>query len=753
MKKRMMVRFLIVATAAGRLGASTYYVDFESGNDSRPGTSPEQSWKHCPGDTAAADSAAAAKLCPGDTVLFKGGVVYRGSVAVKASGEAGRPIVFDGNSAGTWGNGRAVIDGGSPITGWKKCRSAEEAKGNPLWADIFYTDVSKPKDYSSLNLCDPATALPVAQYPNPKDFFWQEHKDNYLTATSLIVSAGGLRISAEKGTREDKQLPIGGLLTGNPAVVSPIPGCGFTCTLTNASEITAVGLSVPPNYPAIKDVAVLGDDKELLRLSLEKTGNGRLQRFELPAPVTVTRLTFRILSLHDGETANWSKLKQIAAFNREGPDLLKGTSNDMLFSDPANLNRLSGKQSGWFDGMTFAFHGGNNHILYLPVKGFNPDTGTLTLGTLNDAQYKQTAYCLFNSVRLIDRPGEYSVEPLPDPDMSRVFLLPPAVKDGQPVDVAASVRSTGFALESASHITVQGFVLRRQSGTALSAKGPAAGIIFRDCEATLVRGTVVSAGRIDDILIERCYVHDNPGHSKGIVLHTCTRAVTRDCRMVRNTSTAIDYYVCSDGHVTGNTVLENRGSHANGLTFYVGCKNILVERNIVAKGNCALTFQEGENLIFRNNLFDGNGQTTVVGIWNAPPLKNVQFLNNTIVRGNSASDYQVGLFSNSRKIEGLVVQNNIIDGLFSDYDVFRPGMFRNNLYTRTGRDQAKGLLGTNERVETDLKKIFVDPDNGDFRLCEGSPAIGAGTDAGITEDITGRPRPSGQFDIGAYAFQ
>lgn len=213
---------------------------------------------------------------------------------------------------------------------------------------------------------------------------------------------------------------------------------------------------------------------------------------------------------------------------------------------------------------------------------------------------------------------------------------------------------------------------------------------------------------------------------------------------------ALDYYACSNGHVVGNTVLENKGSHANGLTFYLGNKNILVERNHVARGNVALTLQEGGNLTFQNNLFDGNGESTVVGIWPAQPLKNIRFLNNTIIRSNPDKAYTTGLFSNSRRVEGLEVRNNIIDGLFSDHRFFKEGTFSNNLYTRVGQDQADGLLGQNEWIETDLKKIFVDPEQDEFRLREDSPARNVGVDTGVGDNLEGTPRPAGRFDLGAY---
>lgn len=89
----------------------TYFVDFDGGSDSADGKSAQTPWKHAPGDAAATDSAAGVKLSPGDVVLFKGGVRYKGSIDVPASGTASARITYDGNGRGTWGAGLAVIDG------------------------------------------------------------------------------------------------------------------------------------------------------------------------------------------------------------------------------------------------------------------------------------------------------------------------------------------------------------------------------------------------------------------------------------------------------------------------------------------------------------------------------------------------------------------------------------------------------------------------------------------------------------------
>ena len=54
----------------------------------------------------------------------------------------------------------------------------------------------------------------------------------------------------------------------------------------------------------------------------------------------------------------------------------------------------------------------------------------------------------------------------------------------------------------------------------------------------------------------------------------------------------------------------------------------------------------------------------------------------------------------------------------------------------------------------DLDPLFVDPEQGDFRLRDGSPAIDAGTaDGAAVVDLDGNERPlGGGVDMGAYEY-
>ena len=182
--------------AAGHLGAATYYVDFESGSDTANGQSPAATWKHCPGDSNAVGVAGSTSLQPGDTVVFKGGVKYFGSIVCNWSGATDSPITYDGNTAGAFGTGRAIIDGSEPLAGWTQCTSAAEAGGNPNWANIYYTYAPADSNPFTANLYEANTMLWITTDPNLSDPFYLDKAADYMpivpgnaTSTTLVDDA------------------------------------------------------------------------------------------------------------------------------------------------------------------------------------------------------------------------------------------------------------------------------------------------------------------------------------------------------------------------------------------------------------------------------------------------------------------------------------------------------------------------------------------------------------------------------------
>ncbi len=111
MTKRLLVSIaLTLWLAAQAVIGAVYYVDYDGGDDSNSGTSSGSPFKRCPGDDSATGTADSTTLTAGDTVIFKGGVNYVGMVDLDWSGSSGSPIIYDGNSAGTFGTGRAVFN-------------------------------------------------------------------------------------------------------------------------------------------------------------------------------------------------------------------------------------------------------------------------------------------------------------------------------------------------------------------------------------------------------------------------------------------------------------------------------------------------------------------------------------------------------------------------------------------------------------------------------------------------------------------
>jgi parallel beta-helix repeat protein len=105
------ILFIILFAGCSLSWAATYYVDYSNGLNTNNGISPASAWKNCPGDASATGVPASAQIVPGDKILFKGGVIYKGETSVRWSGSVSSQIIYDGNSAGTFGAGKALIDG------------------------------------------------------------------------------------------------------------------------------------------------------------------------------------------------------------------------------------------------------------------------------------------------------------------------------------------------------------------------------------------------------------------------------------------------------------------------------------------------------------------------------------------------------------------------------------------------------------------------------------------------------------------
>jgi hypothetical protein len=74
-----------------------------------------------------------------------------------------------------------------------------------------------------------------------------------------------------------------------------------------------------------------------------------------------------------------------------------------------------------------------------------------------------------------------------------------------------------------------------------------------------------------------------------------------------------------------------------------------------------------------------------------------------------------------------------------------------NLFFTATPTQTSGVTVTWGTHNLNVDPRFVNPATGDYHLALGSPAIDSGTNAGVTSDLGGQPRPMGHgYDLGAY---
>ena len=747
--RQTLARWIVVAAGlcSSAISAATYHINYRDGDDASDGLGPATAWKHCPGDERAAGRAGKVELKPGDVVRFKGGVAYHGEIRVSASGAEGRAIVFDGNTDGSYGTGRAILDGAQMITGWQPVESAKEVGGNPRWREIRRMDLEvdlsgnfssdqfilhrdgnpdRQAPWQRLFLIDgERRILPVAQDPNPSDPFYPDLPADFLVSPHRLSNSYPHKVSYAEGSRGNRSLPLIAITHGgNAPVIEPFDGGGVVVAMNRPATIAEMGFKLfrPTSFPAPETIVLSADGKEVLAAKVDPTST-EMQRFRLPEPVKASQLTFRLRHSNPGDR-RWTKLHQIAAFTPEGRNIIEHDMQSVI-RDETNL---TAEDASAYDGAFVGVHGGNNHVYFAKVQAFDPVTHELRVPHFASSTYEQTRYSFYNLPQFIDRPGEWCLQPLPD-GRTRVFLWP----DGPISNIGFPELKTAISIEGGvSHIDVRGFLMQRyaggKGGVATLGKGSErpSHIRVADCEIRFMSGqSGISLNHSDHIEVADCHIHHCPGWTVGIYVNRINHYRLTGNRLVKNSGSGIRHYEAKDGELRGNAVLDHYGMHSSGINFYEGCRRILCEGNTVQ--NVIAINRSAEDLTFRHNVVDSQKRNAVnVAMWMSGQvggrhLKNLTFENNTFINLDPDANWATSIFvqTNASAPEGLVIRNNILDRLRPPVD----GMIEGNVFLR---ETPESVRGEDSRMVADPDELFLAPDLGDFGRKPGGPRMEAG---------------------------
>jgi hypothetical protein len=341
---------LLAGCGAAPVGGTTWHVDFEKGSDAADGKTPATAWKRAPGDPAATGRPASVRLQPGDKLIFRAGVPYRGSIRLNASGAAGKPIVITGLG---WGEGLGVIDGSDPVRLVRPCRDSADCGFAPDWQGLSRIEFDTPPTARTV-LFGKSGLYFISQVPALGEPFFMDDRHSFevvprseveVQRLGLMRAPGLLKAARAGGGRMELAIwVVPNRVERRPVLAVEADGLRFDPTGLRfyerhdgrvALNHSFAGLDRPGTYVDIAPGVVVarlrpGDGPGTLSV-----GSGRAgidfgdQKF-----VTIAGLDFRNFSSSEGARHEGRALGSIRPAasdimirgNRFGPALLRGSS-------------------------------------------------------------------------------------------------------------------------------------------------------------------------------------------------------------------------------------------------------------------------------------------------------------------------------------------------------------------------------------------------------------------------------------------
>lgn len=212
----MIIPFLLFS--GPEVVAVNYYLSNE-GNDSNSGTSPAQAWKTL-------DKLNRLIPKPGDSILFRRGDQWSGTVTVNMWGIEGRPIVYTAYGKGE----KPVIYGSEKITGWIRHKgSVYKAKASTQITQLFVEDekmqVARIPDsgYAYITEVRDTKRFSSDDLPSGIDYsgaVWYGRTGYYHTPVHKVVTSIGGFHALDGEPEKDLNVNEGFILMNKPGFIS-----------------------------------------------------------------------------------------------------------------------------------------------------------------------------------------------------------------------------------------------------------------------------------------------------------------------------------------------------------------------------------------------------------------------------------------------------------------------------------------------------------------------------------------------------
>lgn len=216
LRKCRRISFLCTLLISAKAFSTNYYFSNKSGNDSRTSTqaqNPSTPWK-----SLSKLNAFFSSLQPGDSVLFKKGEQFFGSITITASGSASKPIVIAAYGSGA----KPVITGLVKMSGWTSL-------GGGIWQSSANTTMRPTLNVVLLN--DSVKAMgryPNDDAPNNGYLFYQSHSGVTSITSNQIAGAKNF-VGGELVLRPNRYFTDRCIITGQTST---------TITYTTQSAVT-----------------------------------------------------------------------------------------------------------------------------------------------------------------------------------------------------------------------------------------------------------------------------------------------------------------------------------------------------------------------------------------------------------------------------------------------------------------------------------------------------------------------------------